>query len=406
MPRIVITHTDFRIYWPSRLRALSTFLQQRDCELFIIEIAGKGSPYAFAERDAAPGALRWRCLFPESRMEDIPPAEAVEALQLALDEVDPAAVLAGALAFPSGAGALNWARRNDRPIIIFDNARLVDVPRSALVNHVKRRLHRNVDAVLIPAPSHEPSFRYWGVPSERVFYGLNVVDTEWFAGRVEELRPEAEKLRARMQLPSRFLLGIGRQIEQKNWDGLLHAWADFRAKTPSADLELVLVGDGPERPLLEKIAGERNIERLHFRPFEAQEQLCRYYLLATALVLPSYGETWGLVVNEAMACGLPVLASRDCGCAETLVSSDNGWSFDPGDRAEMTAAIEALNQLDDAGLATLGKRSREIVAEWSLDRFCRGAHDALEYALANPVPRRSPLDWLLMSLWKGRYRPT
>ena len=398
--KIVFAHTDFRLYWPARLAALRAHLATRGDELRVVEIAGKGSPYAFAGGSASSGDW-WRCLFPDEAMEQIDARRAGDALFRALDESDLEVVFAGAVAFPSGATALRWARRRKRKVVIFDDARLSDVPRNGLVNAVKRRLFANADAWLVPSPSRVADCASWGVPAERLFFGVDCVDNAFFAQRSDAARADAARWRAELKLPERFVLGVGRQVEKKNWARLLEAW---RGAMASGDCSLVLVGNGPERARLESLAAPNVL----FRDFVAPEKLAAYYGLAAALVLPSsFGETWGLVVNEAMASGLPVLVSRQCGCCDTLVEDGgNGWTFDAADTAQIGAALRRFAGTPTTELARMANRSREIVAAWGLERFCRGVSDAIGYVRGIPGRSASLTDRVLLGLWKGRYRPT
>jgi glycosyltransferase involved in cell wall biosynthesis len=119
--------------------------------------------------------------------------------------------------------------------------------------------------------------------------------------------------------------------------------------------------------------------------FKQYHELPAYYGLADAFVHASRVEPWGLVVNEAMAAGLPVVVSRQCGCASTLVQDGgNGFceSFDDADEIAMRLA-----QLDDepALRSRMGARSREIVADWGPSRFAAGALEAAELAMARGV---------------------
>ena len=170
--RIVITHTDFRLYWPARLVALSKSLGAVGHELIVVEVAGLGSPYAFANKDESRKLdVIWRCLFPDQEMENLSSRLVTKRLKAELDTIQPDVVLAGAIAFPAGAAAVSWCKAHEKPVVIFDNARLEDVPRNKLVNWVKRRFYSNVDAVLIPASSHAPTYQYWGVDPSRMFFG-------------------------------------------------------------------------------------------------------------------------------------------------------------------------------------------------------------------------------------------
>lgn len=391
--KIVFAHTDFRLYWPARLAAARRYLGDHGAELQVVEIAGQGSPYAFAGRTASNDW--WRCLFPEERMEALAPKQAFAAVCAALDELNPDVVFAGAIAFPSGAAALRWARKKKRRVVIFDDARREDVPRNALINAVKQRLYGQADAFLLPAESHAADFEFWGVPRERMFYGVNVVDNAFFSERADAARGEVAQWRQELDLPERFVLGVGRQVEKKNWLKLIEA---------CEGTELVLVGNGSDRGRLERLAG-RNVR---FRDFVLPEMLAVYYGLASALVLPSMrGETWGLVVNEAMASGLPVLVSRQCGCCSTLVEEDgNGATFNASDVVEIAAVLRNFRSKPDSELARMGQRSRQIIAHWGLNRFCDGVWAAVEHTRELPAKRVRWEDRVLLELWKGRYRPT
>jgi len=96
-------------------------------------------------------------------------------------------------------------------------------------------------------------------------------------------------------------------------------------------------------------------------------------------------DPWGLVVNEGMASGLPVIVSKGCGCAKTLVQEgENGWTFEPGDVETLTKLMLQVSSISQDKVKQMGKRSEEIIADWSLDRFVEGVLEAIQ------IPRRSP----------------
>lgn len=401
--KIAIVHTDFRLYWLPRLQALNNYLNNKSAELHVIEIAGQGSPYAFATKKN--NNSFWSCLFPNKRMEDVAPREAYTALYHALEKISPDIVIAGAIAYPSGATAVRWSRDNKKPVIIMDDARLADVPRSALVNWVKRRIYANVDAIFIPAPSHLPDYKYWGIAKEHMFFGINAVDNQFFTEKSDFARQKGETVRQKYGLPERFFLGVGRQIPKKNWSVLLEAFSSIKEKEKWG---LALVGEGPVTDDLKNAALRHNI-KVTFLPFQSQENLCEIYGVADCFVLPSlFGETWGLVVNEAMACRLPVLVSNQCGCAKTLVRDDyNGWQFNPHNTEELAQLMKRFINLPDEKRTQMGANSLTLVSEWGLARFCEGGWQAMQYCIKKP-PRgySSIIDKMIINLWKGRYRPT
>jgi glycosyltransferase involved in cell wall biosynthesis len=105
---------------------------------------------------------------------------------------------------------------------------------------------------------------------------------------------------------------------------------------------------------------------IRFEGLHGTAELPRYYAFAGCFVLPSTREPWGLVANEAMAAGLPVLISRRCGCAEDLVlEGENGLLFDPAEPGALTASLSVMGSLGRARLAEMGAVSEAIVARYS-----------------------------------------
>jgi len=395
---VVFLHTDFRIYWPARLASLNEYLWGKGIELRVIEIAGKGSPYEFAVASTRPNW--WDCLFPEAKMEDLDMKLVRRAVVDKLDQLQPEVVFAGAIAFPSGANAVYWATKNRKKVVIFDDARLEDVPRNAIVNWVKKQVYTSVDAILCPAPAWDDTFEYFGFTKEQLFYGINVVDNDFWQEKVDESAFTV------LNLPNNFILAVGRQIPKKNFLFLLKAYARY-CETSQNPPHLVLVGEGEQRIELERFVVANKLDRVVFLPFQSQEALRYIYHKASLFILPSlHGETWGLVVNEAMASGLPVLVSNQVGCASTLVTSGlNGYTFDPIDTEDLVRKLSRLLGLSDQERMDMGNKSKEMIAQWGLEQFCGGANAALNTVFATKNRGTNLISKLLQILWLGRYRP-
>ena len=179
-----------------------------------------------------------------------------------------------------------------------------------------------------------------GMPRERIFLGYDAVDNDYFtkgaatariAEREARKRGELSEVRIRYALPARYFLASARLIEKKNLPRLIDAYARYRSLARNEPWDLVLLGDGPLRPALCSQLHALGLDAsVHLPGFIQYEELPVYYGLAETFVHASTTEQWGLVVNEAMASGLPVLVSNRCGCASDLVKEgENGIIFDP-----------------------------------------------------------------------------
>ncbi len=367
----------------------------RGINLEILEISGLGSPYSFAGKEANRPPY-WHCLFPDGKMETIDSNTACKAIESKLNQLNPEIVFAGAIAFPSGAATVRWTLKHKRKCIIFDNARLQDVPRKWPVDYIKKKIYNGVDSIFCPASSWIGTFRHFGFSEHQLFYGLNAVDNLfWQSG--DDYNRDSES-----NLP---FITAGRQIAKKNFRSLLFAYSEY-CKTSGKPSELILIGDGPERKMLEAIVSESKLRTVKFLPFLSQEELKAIYRKAGWFILPSYGETWGNVVNEAMASGLPVIVSNQAGCTSTLVNEGvNGFTFSPDDVKKLSVLLQKAGSMDPEKRLGMGRKSKEIISEWGLDRFCQGAFEAIQYV--SEQKKRTPdlLGRLIINLWKGRYRP-
>jgi glycosyltransferase involved in cell wall biosynthesis len=206
--------------------------------------------------------------------------------------------------------------------------------------------------------------------------------------------------------PDPFFLAVGRQIPAKNFLFLLEVYEMYRVAAGLRALPLVLVGEGPQRKMIERFISDRQLQQVHLSPFVSPEKLRAFYHHAAALVLPSTSETWGLVVNEAMAAGLPVLVSKTCGCASELVKEDtNGYTFYPDRPDQLLTALLLFTNKDAMAREAMKKASQRIIQPWGLDRFVKGSLQALDYAVANKKTCRSLQARWVLRRWKGRYRP-
>ena len=191
-----------------------------------------------------------------------------------------------------------------------------------------------------------------GMPASRVAIGRALVNTGLFSPRGStEVRSRAE----------RVVLFVGRFAVEKNLPTLLHAVQLCLARGGKGRLRLALVGYGPQEQELRELVTQFDIaDSVEFWGPATQEALPGLYRSADAFVLPSMSETWGLVVNEAMLCGLPVIVSDRCGCALDLVTTATGWTFSPFDTERLAALLFNLVDLPEPELRAMGRAAREL----------------------------------------------
>jgi glycosyltransferase involved in cell wall biosynthesis len=237
------------------------------------------------------------------------------------------------------------------------------------------------------------------MPRERVVIGYDVVDNDYFGRRTAEIRDSKFEIRNKRSLPENYFLASARFIEKKNLTTLIQAYAEYRRRSEIAakgQWDLVLLGDGPLLETLNSQLSTLNLtEHVHLPGFKPYDELPVYYALANAFVHASTSEQWGLVVNEAIASGLPVVVSNRCGCAPELVNG-NGFTFDPINEHELTARLLEMASLSDDERKHLGDTSYRIASNFAPERFGEGLERAASLALGVPGKRLGIIDRALL----------
>jgi glycosyltransferase involved in cell wall biosynthesis len=204
----------------------------------------------------------------------------------------------------------------------------------------------------------------------RIAFGYDSVDNDYFIQGADRIR--ASGVAGETGLPNKYFLYVGRLAEEKGLDTLLDAFCRYRRA--GGDWKLVLVGDGPRMGLLRARAEQLAIaDAIEFHGLRKGDDLLRYYAFAGCFVLPSTREPWGLVVNEAMAAGLPVIVSTQCGCADDLVEyGGNGFTFDPKATEALSGLMRKISDCPEDVRIAMGNRSRALVDTVSLAKWAEG----------------------------------
>jgi glycosyltransferase involved in cell wall biosynthesis len=245
----------------------------------------------------------------------------------------PDAVHLTGYAYPSHLALMRHCHRHGVPLLFRGDSHVLDSRgglRSVAKSALLRAIYRWPSAFLAVGSANRDYYRAYAVPESKLFHCPHSIDVARFAEPHDELECAAAEWRRELGIASttRVLVFAGKFEEKKQPLPLARA---FLAHAHPGWL-LLMVGDGKFRPQLEELAAAFP-ERLKLLPFQNQSRMPLVYRLGDIFTLPSaYGETWGLAVNEALACGRPVLVSDKVGCARDLVcGSRTGSVFRAGD---------------------------------------------------------------------------
>ncbi len=298
--------------------------------------------------------------------------------EMALQQASPDFIVCGGYNYVASWQSMSWAHRNRVPFSLWAESTNRDLRSGrAWIESLKIRFLRGCDGFVVPGKSAVEYLKRYDVPQEMIFTAPNAVDTQFFAQGAQAIRANAAAHRQTLRLPARFFLFAGRLVLEKGTFDLLDA---YEALAPSVrnEIGLVFVGDGTARSVLKQRAAFINPGSIQFAGFAQRESLPAYYALADALVFPTHTDPWGLVVNEAMACGLPVISSDAAGCVSDLV--ENGWNgrvVSAGDVGQLSSAMDEVAR--DAELRSLmGQRSKERIQQYSPEAWAAGMANAVQ----------------------------
>jgi 1,2-diacylglycerol 3-alpha-glucosyltransferase len=356
--RVAPIWTNFGPYHRARIRALTPYF-----DVQAIELASHEYFYQWSrdELDSTSHTVV------QGAWEDQKGWYVARKLWKMLDEINPNVVLVpGYASLPALCAGL-WGRVNGAKTIVMNESNYDDHPRRRVVEFLKRFLVSSLFIGGVAGGKRAASYlRRLGIPEERIAHAYDVVDNNYFSTRVTECRRMADS----PERPPYFLF-VGRLAPEKNILTLIRAHARYRQHGGSWNL--VIVGDGPERNRLHEEASEQvKNGSVVFTGRKGIEELPELYAFAGCFVLPSLREPWGLVVNEAMASGLPVIVSLRCGCADDLVENgSNGFIIDPQSSSDLAAALERVSGLPKEERMQMAARSKAIIRDYSPERWAR-----------------------------------
>lgn len=399
-------------------------------------------------------AYRRHTLFPGQSGGEAPEGMMFAAMAKLMEKIRPDVLCVSGWGLPVSLAAMAWAAPRGIPIVMLSESNEFDETRIAWKEFVKRRLVSLCYAGVGGGGAQADYLVRLGLPKERVFTGYDVVDNEYFEKKTDQIRNSGFRFQlSGLAASNPYFFACARFGKKKNIPGLVRAYAQYRAKMKSepsgweaarkttegsperapqsagADgvkseelqvnevvsrgsrvegidsvfslqssaFDLVIAGDGELRAEIEAAIRDLGlIEHVHLVGAKGYHELPRYYANAAAFIHASTTEQWGLVVNEAMASGLPVLVSNRCGCVLDLVKEgENGWTFDPHDQEQMADLMLKMSS-DEEARKRMGKRSQEIISEWGPSRFAAGVQSSTAAALAAPRKKAGILDRMIL----------
>lgn len=290
----------------------------------------------------------------------------------ALRRAEPAAIICGGYNDIASWRALAWARSHRVPFVLWAESNLHDQRRGhAAVEALKRAFVKRCDRFAVPGSASAQYLKTYGARDADIETAPNAVDTELFSRQAERARDDGGRARERLGLPARYFLFVGRLLPGKGIFDLVDAYQTLAPEIKSLT-KLVFVGDGPSRQQLEQRARSAGPGSIQLAGFVHREQLGSYYGLADAFIFPTHSDPWGLVVNEAMACGLPVIATDVAGATADLVKDGwNGYVVRAGDIGGLAAAMKSISEHGELR-NFMGRRSREHIENYSPAKCAEG----------------------------------
>ena len=246
---------------------------------------------------------------------------------------------------------------------------------------VIRRFHRQCAAfVSYGSAAKSLLVDYWGIDPAKIFILGNPVDNTFFIN--ESKKSKKNKSIYYNGAKNKYsILFIGQIIQRKGLLELVRAFRILQKKIRNVDL--IIAGKGPYEKKLKEIISDEGIENIHFIGYCNQDKLPALYSQSTIFCLPSREEVWGLVINEAMACGIPVIASEVCGAVEDLIiHNTTGMVFHTGDQNDLSEKMETLLR-DSALRRAISRKGKEHIQKWDIAKLVARMQKAVQFAIEN-----------------------
>jgi glycosyltransferase involved in cell wall biosynthesis len=338
----------------------------------VIELAGSQDVYKWDERPLHPSVFH-SVLEPELKLTSVDSIKSLRKLLDLVGDLRPRALLTCRYDLPIIRRMTQAAHRSGAVTLLMSDSWEGDKKRNRVRELVKAAvLRRLFDGAIVSGSRSWAYLRKLGFRPETLWTGIDVVDNEHF----RSASPTASA-GEHLNLPDSYFLVPCRHAPEKNLLRFISAFGRYRQAGGS--WSAVLIGSGPLTPVLMSLAKTLNLaSSLVFAGWAPYADLPLYYSRCRVVLLPSISEPWGLVVNEAMAAGKPVLVSTQCGCVPELVRRGvNGYTFDPFNIQELCSLLLRTSSAE-CDLESMGRNGAEIIRAFTPETRALAIRDCVE----------------------------
>ncbi len=374
---IALIHTQFGPYHVARAKVLQDIYSGT---VNLIQLADRELQREWTIEGEAPEIYT----VAKGALETLSPKVIAGKLVEYLAKIEPAVVIIAGYSHLAMRSATKWAKQQGIKAILLSDSQYLDRPRNPILEALKGRwIRNNFDAAFVAGASAASYLDDLHFQRDRLWRCYDVVDNQYLATKAKAVKESPYQLRQQLDLPERFFLYVGRFSPEKNLLRLLEAYHCYQQQNPHG-LSLVMVGNGSQETELRNRARQLDIQNIIWTGFKQISELPNYYALASALILPSISEPWGLVVNEAMACGLPILISDRCGCLLDLVFPGiNGYVFNPTQVASIKASLDYFTAQSPQKISAMADASTNIVNNYTPDTWATSLVDCVAVLNSN-----------------------
>jgi len=365
--KILVIHNILWAHYKSVLFEAMFKNAPKNCEIYVVQLAKNEISRKSLPDSDYPYSYPYTLLF-NSYQEEINPVKKVFALLNFIFRYNPDLInVTGYSVDISMTLAIFFGRLLGKKVVISTESTVIEQTRNRIKEFVKSLIVKSAHGFICFGTTSEDYILNLGAKKNQILENKSaVVDDKYILNRFKLAK--ANNLRIPGINTKYNFIFVGRLVEVKNLPLLIQAFENIKKQVSQAnDWGLVILGDGDLKD--ELVMLNSHIPSLYFLPSVSWNEVPDYFAVSSVLVLPSTSEAWGLVVNEAMICGLPVIVSDHCGSAKDLVK-ENGIIFKSENLESLQNAMEYMI-LNTEKLQIMGENSKRIIKDFCVDKVSK-----------------------------------